>query len=116
MTTTFPEGSLVATPAPSPAVTPAATGRNALTWLMLVFAVPVPIGVVVAFLPQLREIGEVSHWPWGEYGFFGWWLVPLSLAVAAALGAARPSGVRSRGVQVLGALAVLTTAALFLNP
>ncbi len=106
----------MATPAPSPAVTPAAAGGGALTWLMVLFAVPVPVGVVLAFLPQLREIGEVSHWPWGEYGFFGWWLVPFSLAVAAVLGAARPTGARSRAVRVLGVLAVLTTAALFLNP
>jgi hypothetical protein len=103
------------TSAPSPAVTPAA-GATVLTWLMLVFAVPVPIAVVLAFLPQLREIGEVSHWPWGEYGFFGWWLVPLSLAVATALGAARSTGARSRAVRVLGVLTVLTTAALFFNP
>ncbi|WP_152189599.1 hypothetical protein [Georgenia satyanarayanai] len=105
----------MARPAPSPAVTPAAT-RDVLTWLMLVFAVPVPVGVVLAFLPQLREIGEVSHWPWDSYGFFGWWLVPLSLAVAALLGAARPGGARSRAVRVLGAVAVLTMLALFVNP
>lgn len=114
MTTTFTEGPLVATPAPSPAVPTAS--NSALTWLMLVFAVPVPIGVVLAFLPQLRDIGEVSHWPWDAYGFLGWWLVPVSLAVAAALGAARPTGARSRAVRVLAVLAVLTTAALFLNP
>lgn len=90
--------------------------RPLLTWLMAAFAVPVPIGIVLALLPQLMEVGEVSHWPWEEYGFFGWWLIPLSLAAAAACGAARPDRGRSRAVWLLSALAVLTTAALFFNP
>ncbi|HLV05446.1 hypothetical protein [uncultured Georgenia sp.] len=104
---------------PSPDVPLAARRTNArplLTWLMVVFAVPVPLGIVLALLPQLTEIGEVSHWPWEEYGVLGWWLVPLSLAVAAVCGAARPDRGRSKVVWLLSALAVLTTAALFYNP
>jgi len=93
-----------------------AANRSALSWLMIVFAVPVPVGIVVALLPQLRAVGEVSHWPWEEYGFFGWWAIPLSLAIAAVCGAVRPNGARSRPVRVLSVLAVLTTAALFFNP
>lgn len=101
-------------PAPLDAERPAT--RTPLTWLMVTFAVPVPLVVVLAFVPQLQEVGEVSHWPWERYGFLGWWLVPLSLAVAAALGAARPDGAESRAVRLLSALAVLTTLALFVNP
>lgn len=83
---------------------------------MVVFAVPVPIGIVLALLPQLQRIGEVSHWPWEEYGVLGWWLIPLSLALAAGFAGARPGRARARETWVLGALAVLTTAALFFNP
>ncbi|MEE6281239.1 hypothetical protein [Georgenia sp. MJ170] len=87
-----------------------------LTWLMVVFAVPVPVVIVLALLPQLQRIGEVSHWPWEEYGVLGWWLIPVSLALATGFGAARPGRARSREVWGLGAVAVLTTAALFFNP
>ena len=90
--------------------------RPVLTWLMIAFALPVPLGIVLAFVPQLQEVGEVSHWPWEQYGFFGWWLVPVSFLIAAGFGATRPDGARSRAVWLLCALAVLTTAALFLNP
>lgn len=83
---------------------------------MMFFGIPVPLGIVVAFVPQLRRIGEVSHWPWGDYGFFGWWLVPLSFAVAAVCAGARPGESRGRGVRVLAILAIVTTAALFVNP
>ncbi|QDB79213.1 hypothetical protein FHE66_04180 [Georgenia sp. 311] len=98
---------------------PAATlGRrwSVLTWLMMVFAVPVPLAVVVAFVPQLQRVGEVSHWPWDEYGVLGWWLVPASLALAAVCGAAREGEWRSTTVRVLAVLAVLTTLALFVDP
>lgn len=81
---------------------------------MLVFAIVVPIGVVLAFLPQLQHVGEVSHWPWEDYGILGWWLIPLSLAVAAGCAAARPGPRRT--VRVLAVLAVVTTLALFVNP
>src|SRR5690625_6176269 len=53
-----------------------AANRSALSWLMIVFAVPVPVGVVVALLPPLRAVGEVSHWPGGGHGFFGGWPSP----------------------------------------
>lgn len=83
---------------------------------MYFFAIPVPLGIVVAFLPQLQRVGEVSHWPWDDYGVLGWWLIPLSLVLATGLAAARPGQARGRAVWVLGAIAVLTTAALFVNP
>lgn len=83
---------------------------------MYFFAIPVPLGTIVAFLPQLQSVGEVSHWPWDSYGVLGWWLIPLSLTVAAVLAAARPGQARGRAVWVLGGIAVLTTAALFFNP
>src|SRR5690606_42061715 len=104
---------------PSPDVPLAARRTNArplLTWLMVVFAVPVPLGIVLALLPQLTEIGEVSHWPWEEYGVLGWWVVPLSLTVAAVCGAARSDRGRSEVVCRLSALAVLTTAARICKP
>lgn len=92
------------------------TRHSVLTWLMYAFAIVGPVGVVVAFLPQLQEIGEVSHWPWEEYGFFGWWLVPLSLAIATVVAAARPGLSRSRAVWVLGIVTLATFGALFFNP
>lgn len=83
---------------------------------MMVFAVPVPLAVVVALVPQLQAVGEVLHWPWEQYGIFGWWLVPVSLALSAAFGAARPGDRSSRAVKVIGVLAVVATVALFFNP
>lgn len=104
------------TPTPSVPIPAARTRHTVLTRLMFAFAVPVPIVIVLALLPQLMAIGEVSHWPWEEYGFFGWWLIPLSFAVAAALGTARRGEGRTRMVWLVSALAVLTTVALFFNP
>lgn len=102
----------------TPQIPVAARGRrwSVLTWLMLVLAVPVPLAVVVAFLPQLQAVGEVSHWPWDDYGVLGWWLVPLSLALAAGCGAARPGERGSRAVRVIAVIAAVTAAALFLDP
>lgn len=103
--------------APASAAAPATTPRyRTLTWLMYAFAIPVPVAIVLAFLPQLQRIGEVSHWPWEEYGVLGWWLIPLSLATATILAAARPGHSRRRTVRILGGIALLTTAALFFNP
>jgi len=102
---------------PAAPATAASRQWSLLTWLMMVFAVPVPLAVVVALLPQLQAVGEVSHWPWEPYGVLGWWLVPLSLALSAGFGAVRPGERRtSRAVRVLGVLAVVTTAGLFVNP
>jgi|GEM_PF-5237919 len=58
--------------------------RAAFTWLAVVFGVAVPLVVVVVLGRQVARTGNVSHWPWEEYGFFGWWLVPLSMWIAAA--------------------------------
>jgi len=81
------------------------------------FAVVVPLGVVAGFRGQLERTGSVSHWPWEEHGVLGWWLVPLSLWVAAVCSGAR-SGPAARGVltRVLVVLAAVTSLSLLYNP
>jgi len=90
--------------------------RRLLTWLTIVLAIPAPLGIVAALFPQLRASGDVSHWPWEEHGFFGWWLIPLCFAIAAACSAARTPGRRSTVTRALLALAVASALALFYNP
>ena len=91
--------------------------RVALTWLTVLFAVVVPLVVVAVFGRQVTGTGNVSHWPWEQYGLFGWWLVPASLWLAAACAIVRgrpgPVGVPAN---VLLALAAVTSLALFYNP
>lgn len=94
------------------------TRRQAiLDGLTVLFAVVAPIAIILGFRGQLAQTGNVSHWPWEEYGFFGWWEVPLALWVAAACSAARHRHGPLRGVtRLLLALAALTTLALLYNP
>ena len=91
--------------------------RTALGWLTALFALVLPLGVLVVFGRQVARTGNVSHWPWEEYGVFGWWLVPLSFWVAAACGVLRDRpGAAGRTTAVLVALAALSSLALLYNP
>lgn len=91
-------------------------GRNRLlTWLTVLLAVPAPVVIVVALMPRLERTGEVSHWPWEEHGFFGWWLIPAAFALAGVASAARRPG-RRRTTILLLAVAAATALALFYNP
>ncbi|WP_380165356.1 hypothetical protein [Jannaschia sp. R86511] len=101
---------------PSPGPVGAGRRRLLVAWVVLL-AVVVPVGSVLALLPQVVETGEVSHWPWEEHGFWGWWLVPLGLwlsVVPAAL-RHRPARPGRLGVLLL-VLAAGTTLALLYNP
>jgi hypothetical protein len=91
--------------------------QTVLTWATLLLAVPTPFAIVASFAHQVATIGEVSHWPWEEYGFFGWWLVPLAYWVAGACSLAR-HGFRSvtTGSKVILFMAAATTLALLYNP
>ena len=91
--------------------------RAALTWFTIVFAAAVPAVVVAVLGRQVARTGNVSHWPWEEYGFFGWWLLPLSLWIAAgcAVLRGRPGRVGATAT-VLLALATVTSVALLYNP
>jgi hypothetical protein len=94
------------------------SGRQVvLAWLAALFAIPVPLATVAVFGRQVARTGNVSHWPWEEYGVFGWWLVPLSLWVAAACAMVR--GRRSLAdvpTKVVMGLATITSLALLYNP
>ena len=91
--------------------------RAALRWLAVAFALPVPLAVIAVFGRQVARTGNVSHWPWEEYGFFGWWLVPLSLWVAAGCGLLRDRpGPVAVTTKVLAAVAAATSVALLYNP
>lgn len=88
-----------------------------LTGLTVVLAVLAPIGVVASFAGQVARTGNVSHWPWDDYGFFGWWLVPLSLWAAAACSAARSRRGGGRAVTWgLVAVAAATSLSLLYDP
>jgi len=91
--------------------------RVVLGWLTALFAVGVPFVIVVVFGRQVARTGNVSHWPWEEYGFFGWWLVPLSFWIAAgcAIVRRRPGPV-DVSAKVLLTLAAITSLALLYNP
>jgi len=91
--------------------------RVALAWLTALFAIPVPLVAVAVFSRQVARTGNVSHWPWEEYGFFGWWLVPLSLWIAAACAMVRGlPGPVDVPAKVLLVLAAVTSLALLYNP
>ena len=91
--------------------------RVVLDVLTALFAILAPAVIIAGFRDQVALTGNVSHWPWEEYGFFGWWEVPLSLWIAAACSAARsrpgPIGVVTK---ILLAVAAATTLALLYNP
>ncbi|MGJ7441170.1 hypothetical protein [Aquipuribacter sp. MA13-6] len=91
--------------------------RRHLTALVVLLAVVVPLASVVALTPQVMATGEVSHWPWEEHGFWGWWLVPagLWLSVIPAVRRHRPARL-DRLTVVLLVLAAGTTLALLYNP
>ncbi len=96
----------------------AASGRRrALTWLVVLLAVVVPLGSVAALTPLVIATGNVSHWPWEEHGVWGWWLVPagLWLAVVPAAIGSRPLRL-DRLTGLLLVLAAGTTLALLYNP
>lgn len=75
----------------------------------------VPVAIVAALGGQLARTGDVSHWPWEEYGFLGWWLVPVSFWVAAGCSFARERRV-DRLTGVLLAVAAATFLSLLYNP
>lgn len=97
--------------------TAASTRRRALSWLVVLLAVVVPIGSFAALIPQVVATGNVSHWPWEEHGVWGWWLVPAGLWLAVVPAAARDRSLRiDRLTGLLLLLAAGTTLALLYNP
>lgn len=96
--------------------------RTRLTWLMVLLAVVVPTVSVAALTPQVVTTGNVSHWPWEQHGFWGWWLVPAGLWLSLVPATARArltqgsSARRYLWVVFLLALAAGTTLALLYNP
>ncbi len=97
--------------------TAASSRRCALTWLVVLLAVVVPLGSVAALAPQVIATGNVSHWPWEEHGVWGWWLVPAGLWLAVVPAAARGRPLRLDWLTgLLLLLAAGTTLALLYNP
>ncbi len=92
-------------------------GRRRLTWLVVLLAVVVPLVSIAALTPQVVATGNVSHWPWEEHGFWGWWLVPAGLWLSVLPAARRnPPRRLDRLTVVLLVLATGTTLALLYNP
>ncbi|MDH6181445.1 membrane protein YdbS with pleckstrin-like domain [Microbacteriaceae bacterium SG_E_30_P1] len=91
--------------------------RRITTIIVVLCAVVIPIVSIAALTPAVVSRGEVSHWPWDQYGFWGWWLVPagLWLSVIPAVLRYRPAR-WNRLATVLLIAAVVTTLALFYNP
>ncbi len=85
--------------------------------LTVLFAIVAPVAIILGFRGQLAQTGNVSHWPWEEYGILGWWEVPLALWLAAACSALRhrpgPPGGMTR---ILLFIAAVRTLALLYNP
>ena len=92
-------------------------GRPLLTGLVVLFAVVGPVAVIAGLTPQVVRTGSVSHWPWEEHGVLGWWLVPLSLGLAAVCARARARpGPQDATTRVLLLVAAAATLALLYNP
>ncbi|HEY8598954.1 MAG TPA: hypothetical protein VIL85_11020 [Thermomicrobiales bacterium] len=83
----------------------------------VLFAIVAPVAIILGFRDQLAQTGNVSHWPWEEYGIFGWWEVPLSLWLAAACSALpHRQGQCGGATRPLLLVAAATTLALLYNP